>query len=178
MPAPKRLQSKDQAQLERLFDLLPDDYYDIVELLPYSKRALVERWYETEANRLSPIMARVAGGLQHRTPEIMELLNMLAADPPDLQVAGIWLTKHRNELSVMLLAELVSAAMGLGVVELMSQRAGKRQEVNREKKAETLRLWEHKYKTQKNMSKGKAAPLIADAVGLAASTVRRLLRGV
>ena len=39
MPAPQRLQTRDEAQLERLFDLLPDDYYDIVKLLPHSKCA-------------------------------------------------------------------------------------------------------------------------------------------
>lgn len=178
MPAPQRLQTKDEAQLERLFDLLPNDYYDIVKLLPHSKRALVERWYETEADRLSPIMRRVAGGLQHQTPAIMELLDMLAAAPINLQAAGSWLAKHRNELSAQLLAELVSAAMGRGVIDLMSQRAGKRQEANREKKAEALRLWEQDFKAQKNMSKSKAAPRIAEAVGLAESTVRRLLRGI
>lgn len=178
MPTPQRLQTKDQAQLERLFDLLPNDYYDIAELLPYSKRALIERWYETEAERLSPIMRRVAGGLQHQTPAIMELLDMLAADPPDLQATGSWLAKHRDELSAQLLAELVSAAMGRGVIDLMSQRADRRQAVNREKKDEALRLWYEEYQQKSRMTKTNAARHIAMAVGLAEATVRRYLRGL
>lgn len=171
-----RNQRTQEEQLERLFDLLPDDLYDVAAQLPYAQRALIERWFTHEDDRLASVVCRVAGG--ENTPAVLELLDILTADPLDLQAAGTWLSTHREEVSAQLLAELVSAAMGRGVMDLMSSRAGKRQGENREKKAQALRLWEHEYKGKEKMTKGKAAPRIAVAVGLAASTVRRYLRGL
>lgn len=171
-------QDRDGSQLEELFDLLPDDLYEVVADLPYSSRALIKRWYERESDRLEPLMSRMVGGVQHRTPAVMELLDLVASESIDLQRVGNWLKDHRNEMSAQLLVELVSAAMGYGVTELMCDRAEKRQGKNREKKAEALRLWNEEYKDKPRMSKENAAKRIADDVGLAAGTVRRYLRGL
>ena len=174
-PNPHSLEADEQQ--ERLFDLLPNDLYEATMRLPYAKRSQIERWFTREEDRLAPVMSRVAGGAQHSNPAVQELLGLLAADPPDLQHAGRWLSEHRDELSAQLLAQLVSAAMGRGVMDLMSARAGARQGENREKKAEALRLWEEEYKS-KEKGKGYAAPRIAETVGLSPGTVRRYLRGL
>lgn len=176
-PDQDRLSHKEAEQRERMFDLLPDDLFDAAIQLPYAKRLMVERWFTHEAGRIRPAMARVTEGAHHTMPIVTELLDMLAADPIDLQGAARWLAEHRDAISAQLLAELVSAAMGRGVMDLMSARANIRHDENREKSAEALRLWEEEYKAKPKMSKGKAAPLIAQTVGLAESTVRRYLRG-
>lgn len=178
MPSTKNHQDRREAdQLERLFDLLPDSLFATVKQLPYAQRAQVERWFLAEANRVSSVMARTVGGAQHASPAVTELLDILAADPIDLQAAGGWLTSHRDEITPMLMAELVSAAMGRGVMDLMSARADKRQGGNRDKKAAALKLWQDEF-AAKDLSKERAAQLIAPRVGLAAGTVRRYLRGL
>lgn len=164
-------------QLERLFDLMPDNLFATVQQLPYAQRAKVERWFLAEANRVSPVMARMVGGAQHASPVVTELLELLAGDPLDLQAAGGWLASHRDEITPLLMAELVSAAMGRGVMDLMSARADKRQGSNREKKAAALQLWADEYAAT-DMSKERAAQRIAPRVGLAVGTVRRYLRGL
>lgn len=182
MSEPKRGNSRqarmDANQLERLFDLLPNDAYDVVAKLPYASRVQIERWYAREADRLEPAMGKVVAGVQHRTPAVTELLEILAAETLDLQQAGTWLGAHRDDITPQLLAELVSAAMGRGVMDLMSERAGKRQGANREKKAEAVRLWHEEFQHKPGMSKANAAGRIAKLVGLAASTVRGYLQGL
>lgn len=171
-------QRKEGRQLERLFDLLPDDLFDTVKAFPYAARLRIEKWHLQEASRLAPVMSRTVGGAQYNSLAVIELLDILAADPPDLQQAGSWLAAHRDELSALLLAQLVSAAMGLGVVNLHADRSDKRHGSNREKKVEALRLWRDEYQGKEKMTKGKAAPLIAKTVDLVPSTVRRYLRGL
>lgn len=175
-PRKKRRSEAYDNQQERLFDLLPDDLYEEALKLSFAKRLLVERWFTHEATRLSSCMARSIEAPMHRDPAVMALLDMLASDPMDPQAAASWLNTHRVDITVQLLAELVSAAMGRGVLDLMSARAGRRQADNREKKERALLLWKEEY--AEKMSKGNAAPRIAETVGLAVSTVRRYLQGL
>lgn len=66
LKSPNDQQSQREAnQRERLFDLLPNDAYDVVVKLPYASRVQIERWFEREAGRLEPVMGKVAGGVQH-----------------------------------------------------------------------------------------------------------------
>jgi len=164
-----------EAQLERLFDLLPDDLFETVRGLPYASRALIERWHLREADRLAPLMSRVVGGAQHIDLAVVELLDLLAAEQPDIQLAGSWLSKHRDEISAQLLTQLVSAAMSRGVVNLMSQR-GKTKSTHTTTRLQKLgKRWLQLEAEGHN--KSKAAETLADEFHLGFRTVYNYLAG-
>lgn len=169
------LSRRDANQLERLFDLLPDDSYDVVAKLPYASRVQIERWYAHEADRLEPVMGKMVAGVQHCTPAITELLDLAASEPVDLQGVGKWLSAHREELSAQLLTELVSAAMGRGVVNLMSAR-GQTKRKNTTTKLQKLGVrWLELHAAGKN--KSQAAEVIAKEMSMAYGTVYNHLSG-
>lgn len=115
---------RDENLSEWLFDILTCDQFDEVKDLPYASRALLKRWYQREADRLAPVMSRVAGML-HTTPSVQQLLDLAASESVDLQGVGNWLKDHREELTPQMLVELVSAAMVHGVRAMMAENGKK-----------------------------------------------------
>jgi hydroxymethylglutaryl-CoA reductase len=124
-------------------------------------------------------MARVTdGGRLHANPDVDYLINILAGDEPDLQQTARWIADHREGVTAQFLAELISASMAHGAMTMMSDIAAERHAKSRGQRARALQLWHDEYKHKENMSKGNAAPRIAADVGLAVTTVRKLLQGV
>jgi hypothetical protein len=174
-PGKKVTQNRYESQLERLFDLLPNAEFEAVQNLPYASRALIEIWHAHETSRLAPSMSRVIGGVQHSNPVVIELLNFLAAEPLDLQQASGWLAQHRGEISTEFLAQLVSEAMGRGVLILMRQRGKTKRNHTTVIIQNIGRRWLELEAT--GLNKTRAAEVLAKEFSLTFRTVYNYLSG-
>jgi hypothetical protein len=110
-----------------------------------------------------------------RNPAVVELLDFLDAEPLDLQLAGCWLTNHRNEISAEFLADLVSAAKSKGVINLMSDRGKTKRAHTTEFLQNIGRGWLELEATGHN--KTKAAEVLAKEWSRAANTIYNYLSG-
>ena len=157
---------------EWLFDILTGNQFDRVKDLPYGSRLRLKRWYQSEADRLAPVMMCVAGML-HATPSVEELLDLAASETVDLQGIGNWMRDHRDELTPLLLVEIVSAAMGRGVINMTSKNGSKPRRHTTTTLEKVGKRWLQLEAAGKN--KTQAAEIICKEVGRGFNTVYNYL---
>ena len=160
---------------ERLFDLMPEDLFEVVDGFPAAALVLVERWYRTEYNRLTPLMRKDQYDYHDSSPSIKALIELASSDEIDLKHIEQWLSGNRQSLTAQQLVELVSASMSQGVIQLMSAK-GKTKRKNKSKQLEQIGLrWLALSATGKN--KTQVAEQLAEEFHLTPRTVYKHLTG-
>lgn len=167
--------AKKSALYERLFDLMPDDLYEVIDGFPTAALVLIERWYRSEYNRLTPLMRKDQYDYHDSSPSIKALIELASSDEIDLQHIEQWLSGNRQSLTAQQLVELVSASMAQGVVQLMSAK-GKTKRKNKSKQLEQIGIrWLQLSAIGKN--KTQVAEQLAEEFHLTPRTVYKHLTG-